>query len=98
MTKAKESIFCLTMEGCSSLFYSTNLKNRYFFSRITAGFPGLARPKFKFDKDKYQVRFKVERCFAWLENFWRIKIRREYRLAMFKAFVYLAAIIILIRN
>jgi len=55
-------------------------------------------PKFKFDKDKYQVRFKVERCFAWLENFWRIKIRREYNLAIFKAFVYLALIIILIRN
>jgi transposase len=55
-------------------------------------------PKFKFDEEKYKVRFLLEKCFAWLENFWRIRLRREYNLAMFKAFVYLALIIILIRN
>jgi len=55
-------------------------------------------PKFKFDEDKYKVRFKVERCFAWLDNFRRLRLRREFNLAMFKAFVYLAIIIILIRN
>lgn len=55
-------------------------------------------PKFKFKQDKYKVRFMVERCFAWLENFRRIRLRREYKITMFKAFVYLALIIILIRN
>jgi len=55
-------------------------------------------PKFKFDEEKYTVRFLIEKCFAWLGNFWRIRLRREYNLAMFKAFVYLALIIILIRN
>lgn len=55
-------------------------------------------PKFKFDKERYKVRFLVERLNAWLENFWRIRIRREYHIAMFKAFVFLALIIILLRN
>jgi len=55
-------------------------------------------PKFRFDKVKYQVRFQIERLNAWLKNFWRIRIRREYNPAMFKAFVYLALIIILMRN
>lgn len=55
-------------------------------------------PKFGFDKEKYKVRFQIERLNAWLKNFWRIRIRREYRPAMFKAFVYLALIIILIRS
>lgn len=55
-------------------------------------------PKFIFDKEKYQVRFLVERTNAWLKNFWRIRIRREHKPAMYKAFVYLALIIILIRS
>lgn len=55
-------------------------------------------PKFKFDKLKYKTRFLVEKLNAWIKNFWRIRIRREYKPAMFKAFVYLALIIILIRN
>lgn len=55
-------------------------------------------PKFRFNEEKYKVRFLIEKCFAWLENFWRVRIRREYHLAMFKAFVYLALIIILMRN
>lgn len=54
-------------------------------------------PKFKFDKLKYKTRFLVERTNAWLKNFCRIRIRREYKPAMYKAFVYLALIIILIR-
>ena len=55
-------------------------------------------PKFRFDEEKYQVRFLVEKCFAWLENFRRVRIRREYKLAMFKAFVFLGLIIVLLRN
>jgi len=55
-------------------------------------------PKFRFDKEKYQVRFLVERTNAWLKSFWRIRLRREHKPAMYKAFVYLALIIILIRS
>jgi len=55
-------------------------------------------PKFRFDEVKYKVRFQVEITFAWMENFWRVRLRREYKAAMFKAFVYLALIIALIRN
>ncbi len=55
-------------------------------------------PKFRFDKEKYQVRFLVERTNAWIKAFWRVRIRRDYKVAVFKAFVYLALIIILIRS
>lgn len=55
-------------------------------------------PKFKFDEEKYQVRFLVERTNGWLKSFRRLRLRRERRPAMFKAFVYLALIIILLRN
>lgn len=54
-------------------------------------------PKFKFDKLKYQIRFLVERLNGWLKNFRSIRIRRTYHPAMFKAFVYLALIIVLMR-
>ena len=55
-------------------------------------------PKFKFDKEKYALRFLVERLNGWIQNFWRLRLRREYHLTSFKAFVYLALIIILIRR
>ena len=55
-------------------------------------------PKFRFDRVKYKVRFLVERTNAWLKSFWRIRVRRDYKISMFKAFVYLALIIILIRS
>lgn len=55
-------------------------------------------PKFKLKEDKYQVRFLVERTFAWIENFKRCKYRLDYHLSSFKAWVYLALIIILIRG
>ena len=54
-------------------------------------------PKFRFDKLKYKTRFLVERLNGWLKNFRSIRIRRTYHPAMFKAAVYLALIIILIR-
>lgn len=54
-------------------------------------------PKFRFDRLKYQVRFLIERLNGWLKNFRSIRIRRSYHPAMFKAFVYLALIIVLIR-
>ena len=55
-------------------------------------------PKFKFEASKYRVRFLIERTNAWLKNFWRIRVRRDRNPAMFKAFVYLGLIIVLIRS
>lgn len=55
-------------------------------------------PRFRLDKEKYKTRFLIERTNGWLKNFRRIRIRREYNISMFKAFVFLALIIILIRS
>ena len=54
-------------------------------------------PKFNFDGIKYQIRFLIERLNGWLKNFRSVRTRRTYHPAMFKASVYLALIIILIR-
>lgn len=54
-------------------------------------------PKFRFDRTIYNLRFLVERLNGWLKNFKRVRLRRDYHMASFKAFVYLALIIILIR-
>jgi len=54
-------------------------------------------PKFRLNKEKYKIRFYVERTNAWLKAFRHIRIRRDYKPSMFKAFVYLALIIILVR-
>ena len=55
-------------------------------------------PKFGFDEEKYKVRFKMERLFGWLKSFRGVRIRRNYKIAMFKGLVYLALIVILLRN
>lgn len=55
-------------------------------------------PKFKFDEEKYRMRFLLERTNGWLKNFRGVRMRRTYHIAMFKALVYLALIIILMRN
>ena len=54
-------------------------------------------PKFSFNAQIYNLRFLVERLNGWLKNFRRLRMRRDYNLAMFKAFVYLCLIIILMR-
>jgi transposase len=54
-------------------------------------------PKFYFDEALYKTRFYVERTNGWIKNFKRLRLRQEYHVAMFKAMVYLALIIILIR-
>lgn len=55
-------------------------------------------PKFKFDEQNYVMRWLLERTNGWVKAFRRLRLRREYHPAMFKAFVYLALIIILIRQ
>ena len=55
-------------------------------------------PKFRFDTQKYKVRFKIERLNGWLKSFKRLRTRVEFSIASFKAFVYLALIVVLVRN
>jgi transposase len=47
---------------------------------------------------RYKRRWKVERVFAWLQNFRRIQVRHDYYLENFLAFVLLGCIIIFLRN
>ena len=55
-------------------------------------------PKFKFDDQKYVTKWLLERTNGWVKAFRRLRLRREYHPAMFKAFVFLALILILIRQ
>ncbi len=54
-------------------------------------------PKFRFDKQKFKVRFQIERTNGWVKAFRHLRLRREYHPAMFKAMIYLALIVVLIR-
>lgn len=47
---------------------------------------------------RYRRRWKVERFFAWLQNFRRLVTRWDRKAEHFAAFVQLASIIILVRN
>jgi len=46
---------------------------------------------------RYKRRWKVERLFAWLQNFRRLVVRYEYHLRNFLAMVQLGCIVILLR-
>jgi len=47
---------------------------------------------------RYKKRWKVERLFAWLQNFRRLVVRYEYHLENFLAMVQLGCIVILLRR
>jgi transposase len=47
---------------------------------------------------RYKRRWKVERLFAWLQNFRRIQVRHDRRLNNYLAFVLLGCMIIFLRN
>lgn len=47
---------------------------------------------------RYRRRWKIERLFAWIQNFRRCIIRHEYYQINFEAFLKLACIIILLRQ
>ena len=47
---------------------------------------------------RYRRRWKIERLFAWLQNFRRIVVRYEYHSDNYLGFVHLACIVILLRN
>jgi transposase len=46
----------------------------------------------------YKRRWKIERLFAWLQNFRRILSRHEYHAANFLGFVHLGCLVILMRR
>ncbi len=46
---------------------------------------------------RYRKRWKIERLFAWLQNFRRLVVRYEYHLDNFRGFVILGCILILLR-
>jgi transposase len=47
---------------------------------------------------RYRRRWKVERLFAWLQNFRRLVVRYEYHVANFLGFVHLGCMLILLRR
>ena len=47
---------------------------------------------------RYKRRWKVERLFAWLQNFRRIVVRYEYHADNYLGFVLLGCMLILLRN
>jgi transposase len=47
---------------------------------------------------RFRKRWKVERLFAWLQNFRRLVVRYEYHLKNFLAMVQLGCIVILMRR
>ena len=47
---------------------------------------------------RYRKRWKVERLFAWLQNFRRLVVRYEYHLENFLAMIQLGCIVILLRK
>jgi transposase len=47
---------------------------------------------------RYKRRWKVERFFAWIQNYRRIVVRYEYHLDNFLGFIHLACIIILLKS
>lgn len=47
---------------------------------------------------RYRKRWKVERLFAWLQNFRRLVVRYEYHLENFLAMIQLGCIVILLRR
>ncbi len=47
---------------------------------------------------RYRRRWKVERLFAWLQNFRRLITRHDYKIENYLGFVHLGCILILIRQ
>lgn len=47
---------------------------------------------------RYKRRWKIERLFAWLQNYRRILVRFDYKLCNYQGFVHLGAIILILRR
>jgi len=47
---------------------------------------------------RYRRRWKIERVFAWMQNYRRLVMRWEYHIENFLGFVHLACLLMLIRH
>ena len=47
---------------------------------------------------RYKRRWKIERLFAWLQNYRRIRVRHDYKLCNYMGFVHLGAIYLILRR
>jgi transposase len=47
---------------------------------------------------RYKTRWKVQRFFAWLNNFRRVVVRWEYHAENYLGFLHLACLVILLRD
>jgi transposase len=47
---------------------------------------------------RYRRRWKVERLFAWLQNYRRLIVRHDYKIENFLGFVHLGCILILLKS
>ena len=47
---------------------------------------------------RYKRRWKIERLFAWLQNYRRILVRFDYKLCNYQGFVHLGAIYLILRR
>ena len=47
---------------------------------------------------RYKRRWKIERLFAWLQNYRRVLVRHDYKLANYMGFVHLGAIYLILRR
>ena len=47
---------------------------------------------------RYKRRWKVERLFAWLQNYRRLIVRHDYKIENFLGFVHLGCILILLKS
>jgi len=76
------------------------LKDTYDVSLIAPHKANRVKPKTQDGRPfrRYKKRWKIERLNAWLQNFRRVTIRWEYKLANYTGFVQLACLLILLRN
>ena len=67
-------------------------------SNIAVRNTGKRKEKINYNIPLGKMRFKVERTNAWIKSFRRLHFRFDYTLASFKAFTYLALIVICLRK
>jgi transposase len=73
-------------------------KIRVNMEKRVRDYVGKRGPRFSFDKQIYKSRFELERTNGWVKNFRALRLRRSAHPAIFKAMVYMALIIILLRR
>ena len=88
-------------KGYASKELRRNLRNKGIKVNMetrTGDYTAKRGHKFGFNKEKYGIRFLIERLNGWAKAFKRVRTRVDYSISSFKAFVYLALIVVLARN